>query len=165
MPNWSSCSLVCNTVLGCENWTYIDRAMTATWIAKNLNTCPPNQNNVFWKCEIVRLIFFSSGQVIGSVDMCPQIKSIWFLGVLHLKSWWTLGHVSGHVTCVMFILRIHVDRPWVVDYYRHWNFSICSKDIWVMAVLLEGCNWKIQGKNGLLWGVPFFAFLLIIPLH
>ena len=57
------------------------------------NTCPPNLNDVFWNTQKVRVIFFSSGQVIGSGDMCPQIKSIWFLGVLHLKSWWTLGHI------------------------------------------------------------------------
>ena len=48
-------------------------------------TCPPNQNDVFWIGHKVRLIFFSSGQVTCSVDMCPQIKSIYFLVVLHQK--------------------------------------------------------------------------------
>ena len=28
------------------------------------------------------------------------------------------------------------------------NFSIFSKDIGVMSVLMEGCNCKIQEKNG-----------------
>ena len=49
-------------------------------------TCLPNQNDVFWIGQKVRPVFFNSGQPIGSGDMCPQIKSIYFL-VLLPKNW------------------------------------------------------------------------------
>ena len=51
-----------------------------------LHTCLPNRNDVFWIGQKVRPIFFNSGQPIGSGDMCPQIKSIYFL-VLLPKNW------------------------------------------------------------------------------
>ena len=42
-------------------------------------TCPPNRNDVFRIGQRVRPIFLNSGHLIGSGDMCPQIKSIYFL--------------------------------------------------------------------------------------
>ena len=50
------------------------------------STCLLNQNDVFQKCQKVRPIFFNSGQLTSSGDMCPQIKSIYFL-VLLPKKW------------------------------------------------------------------------------
>ena len=48
-------------------------------------TCLLNQNDVFRKCQKVRPIFFNSGQLTSSGDMCPQIKSIYFLVLLSQK--------------------------------------------------------------------------------
>ena len=72
--------------------------------------------------------------------MCPQIKHVRFLDFLDQKSWLTSRHVCGHVTRVTCILMIPVDSPWVVDVFRHWNFSICLKKIGVMGILVEGYN-------------------------
>ena len=52
----------------------------------SLATCLPNQNDVFRITQRLGPIFFNSGQLIGSGDMCPQIKSIYFL-VLLPKKW------------------------------------------------------------------------------
>ena len=98
-------------------------------------------------------------------DYVSPNQSCEVFGLFGPSSWQTLIHVSGHVTRATWVLKIPCESPWVVDDFRHWNFSICSKDIGVMAVLMEGCNCKIHEKNGLLWRVPFFAFLLIIPPH
>ena len=49
-------------------------------------TCLLNQIDVFQKCQKVRPIFFNSGQLTGSGDMCPQINSIYFF-VLLPKEW------------------------------------------------------------------------------
>ena len=43
------------------------------------DTCLLNRNDVFRIGQRVRPIFFNSGYLIGSGDMCPQIKSIYFL--------------------------------------------------------------------------------------
>ena len=61
------------------------------------------------------------------------------------------------MTRVTWVLKVPCESPWVVDDFRHWNFSICSKNIVVMAVLMEWYKWKIQEKNGLLWKGPFFV--------
>ena len=50
-----------------------------------LYTCPLNQNDVFRIGQRVRPIFLNSGHLIGSGDMCPQIKSIYFLVLLAKK--------------------------------------------------------------------------------
>ena len=50
-----------------------------------LLTCLLNQNNVFRKFQKVRPIFFNSGQLTGSGDMCPEIKSIFFSVLLPKK--------------------------------------------------------------------------------
>ena len=47
-----------------------------------LATCPLNRNDVFRIGQRVRPIFLKSGHLIGSEDMCPQIKSIYFLVLL-----------------------------------------------------------------------------------
>ena len=47
-----------------------------------LITCLLNRNEVFQIGPRLRPIFFDSGQLIGSGDMCPQIKSIYFLVLL-----------------------------------------------------------------------------------
>ena len=48
----------------------------------SLHTCLLNQNDVFCIGQRVRPMFFNTGQPIGSGDMCPQIKSIYFLVLL-----------------------------------------------------------------------------------
>ena len=48
-------------------------------------TCPLNRNDVFRIGQWVRPIFFNLGYLIGSGDICPQIKSIYFLVLLALK--------------------------------------------------------------------------------
>ena len=50
------------------------------------STCPLNQNDVFWIAQRVEPIFLHSGHLLGSGDMCRQIKSIYFL-VLLAKKW------------------------------------------------------------------------------
>ena len=44
-----------------------------------VHTCVPNQNDVLRIGQRVRPIFMHSGHLIGSGDMCRQIKSIYFL--------------------------------------------------------------------------------------
>ena len=43
-----------------------------------LSTCPLNRNDVLRIAPRVRPIFFHSGHVIGSGDMCHQIKHVRF---------------------------------------------------------------------------------------
>ena len=50
-----------------------------------LSTCPPNSNDVFRIGRSVGILFFHSGQPIGSVDMCLQIKHVQFLEFLDFK--------------------------------------------------------------------------------
>ena len=72
-----------------ENQTESTQVIVQLWelISDNLkqNTCLPNQNDVFWIGQKVRPVFFNTGQPIGSGDMCPQIKSIYFLVLLAYK--------------------------------------------------------------------------------
>ena len=42
------------------------------------DTCPPNRNDVLRIGQRVRPIFFHSGHVSGSGDMCHQIKHVRF---------------------------------------------------------------------------------------
>ena len=49
---------------------------------RNHDTCPPNRNDVFRIGQRVRPLFLNSVHLIGSGDMCPQIKSIYFLVLL-----------------------------------------------------------------------------------
>ena len=72
------------------------------------------------------------------------------------KSWLTSRHVCGHVTRATCLLGVPWDGPWVVDSFRHWNFSICSKNIGVMAILVEGYNSKI------IWKIVFLGKRLTI---
>ena len=81
------------------------------------------------------------------------------------KSWPTSRHVFGHVTRATCLLGVPWDGPWVVDSFRHWNFSICSKNIGVMAILVEGYSSKIFLKSSLSRETPFPTFFVIIPLH
>ena len=48
-------------------------------------TCLPNANDVFRIPPSVGMLFFHSGQPIGSVDMCHQIKHVRFLDFLDFK--------------------------------------------------------------------------------
>ena len=61
------------------------------------------------------------------------------LGFFHHQNWLTLRHVSGHMPRATWLLRVPCDSPWAVDDFRHWNFSICSKNMGVMTVLVEEC--------------------------
>ena len=63
-------------------WSWYDREESTEWPYWWWHTCLPNQNDVFWIGQKVRPVFFNSGQPIGSGDMCPQIKSIYFLVLL-----------------------------------------------------------------------------------
>ena len=49
------------------------------------HTCPLNVNDVFRIPPSVGMLFFHSGQPIGSVDMCHQIKHVRFLDFLDFK--------------------------------------------------------------------------------
>ena len=49
------------------------------------STCPPKINDVFRIPPSVGMLFFHSGQPIGSVDMCHQIKHVRFLDFLDFK--------------------------------------------------------------------------------
>ena len=49
------------------------------------STCLPNDNDVFRIGRTVGILFFHSGQPIGSVDMCHQIEHVRFLDFLDLK--------------------------------------------------------------------------------
>ena len=49
---------------------------------RNHDTCPPNRKDVCQSGQRVRPIFSNSVHLIGSGDMCPQIKSIYFLVLL-----------------------------------------------------------------------------------
>ena len=61
-----------------------------------------------------------------TMDICkvsnPEQNEIEDFGI---QSWLTSRHVCGHMEGATYILRAPVDRPWVVDDVRHWNFSIC----------------------------------------
>ena len=91
------------------------------------------------------------------------------------KSWLASRHVCGHVTRARCLLRVPWDGPWAVDNFRHWKFSICSKNIGDMAILVEGYNhkkcWKLSFpkrlffKNGLFRETQLSSFFVIIPLH
>ena len=59
------------------------------------------------------------------------------------KRWLTLRHVCGHLTRVTCPLRVPCCGPWAVDDIRRWNFSICKKNITVMAIFVEGYKSKI----------------------
>ena len=79
------------------------------------------------------------------------------------KSWLTSSHVCGHVTRATWHLKVPADRSFAVDDFRHWNFSIWSTIKGVMAILVEGYNYK----NASFWGGPiimqFIDFLGIYP--
>ena len=45
-----------------------------------------------------------------------------------------------HLTYTTWNLRVPMVSPWVVESVRHWNFSICLKNIGFMANLVEGYN-------------------------
>ena len=49
------------------------------------STCLPNLNDVFQIGQMVRPILFNSGQHIGSGNMYPEIKYIYFLVLLPPK--------------------------------------------------------------------------------
>ena len=93
--------------------------------------------------------------------MCPQINHVRFLDFLDLKvdKLWDTFLDTWHVAT--WVLKI--PSPWVVDDFRHWNFSICSKDIGVMAVSMEGCNCKIQEKMDFCGGSIFLHFYWLYP--
>ena len=63
------------------------------------------------------------------------------------KSWLTSRHVCGHVTRATSHLRVPCCGPWPFYDFRHWNFLNCSKNIGVMAILVEGYNSKKSLKK------------------
>ncbi len=67
------------------------------------------------------------------------------------------------MTRATWVLKIPRDSPWVVDVFRHWDFSICSNDIGVMAVLMEGCDCKIQEKMDFCGRSNFLYFYWLYP--
>ena len=79
-------------------------------------------------------------------DYVSPNQSCKVFGDFGQKSWLTSRHVCGHVTRATCLLGVPWDGPGVVDSFRHWNFSICSKNIGVMAILVEGYNSKIFKK-------------------
>ena len=76
-------------------------------------------------------------RVLGCAQTKLGIGRFWDFGP---KSWQTLRHVSRRVTRATWVLKIPCESPWVVDDFRHQNFSIYSKDIGVMALLVKGYN-------------------------
>ena len=60
---------------------FLDLARWMVWLA----TCPPNVNDVFRIGRSEGIIFFHSGQPIGSVDMCLQIEHVRFFDFLDFK--------------------------------------------------------------------------------
>ena len=60
----------------------------------------------------------SLGYYVSPNQSC---KVFWDFGQ---KSWLTSRHVCGHVTCATFFWGYHV-----LDDFRHWNFSICFKNM------------------------------------
>ena len=48
--------------------------------------------------------------------------------------------VCGHMTHARFFLKTWGARPWAVDDFRHWNFSICKRNLKVMALLKKQCG-------------------------
>ena len=48
----------------------------------------------------------------------------------------------GTWTRATCLLRVPWAGPWAVDNFRHWNFSICSKNVGVMAISMEGSKPK-----------------------
>ena len=48
-----------------------------------------------------------------------------------------MRHIWVQSIHAMCNLRVPVDSPWLVDSFRHWNFSICSSKTWIMAILVK----------------------------
>ena len=109
----------------------------------------------------------TSGQLYGKLTIrhhvfrkyVPPNQTRPVFGLFGLQSWLTSRHVCGHVTRTTCTLRAPVDRPWVVDDVRHWNFSICYSNIEVMALLVEGGKCKSQKKKYFV-GSPIFLYIL-----
>ena len=72
--------------------------------------------------------------------MLIEINQGRFWGFSAQKSYPTLWHFCGHVTPVTWILMVPHESPWVVDSFRHWHFSICSKNMGVIVNLIKGYN-------------------------
>ena len=94
---------------------------------------------------------------------CQSNQIIWVFGDFWPKSWKTLRHVSGHVTRATCLLRVPWSGPWAVDNFRHWNYSICLKNIGVMAILVEGYNSKIFKKVVFSGKLNYQIFLWLYP--
>ena len=95
--------------------------------------------------------------------MLIEINQGRFLGFSDQKSYPTLGHVFGHVTRVTCILMVPHESHWVVDSFRHWNFSICSKNIGVMVIWMEGYKFKKFGKIAIFEIVTINVFWQLYP--
>ena len=79
------------------------------------------------------------------------------------KNWLTSWHVCGHVTRATWLLRVPWAEPWAVDSFRHWNFSICSKNIGDIAILVEGYKHKKCWKLIFREKTNFLRILLLYP--
>ena len=75
-------------------------------------------------------------------DYVSQNQTCKVFGDFGQKNWLTSQHVCGHVTRATWLLRVPWAWPWAVDSFRHWNFSICSKNIGDMTILVEGYKHK-----------------------
>ena len=82
------------------------------------------------KCRIIKQKDHKASPV--KVLCVPKsiMWGLWTFWNLKLTNFW---HVSGHTTWrVVWVLQIPCE--WVVDDFRHWNFSFWTKDIRVMAL-------------------------------
>ena len=70
---------------------------------------------------------------------------------------------TWHVTRVTCLLRVPWAGPSAVDSFRQWNFSICSKNIGDMAILVEGYNYKKWWKLSFPEKTTFLKILLLYP--
>ena len=133
--------------------TTINSTHTSPQASINLENSPRKVTYVFGRLRgHIRRPHYQSNQIIRVFgDFWP-------------KSWKTLRHVSGHVTRATWVLKVPCESPWGVLSDRHWNFSICSKNIGVMTTFVEGyiCKiWKICIFIGKDQKLIFFS---VIPL-
>ena len=97
-------------------------------------------------------------------DYVSPNQSCKVFGDFGQKSWLTLRHVCGHVTRATWLLRVPWAGPWAVDNFRHWNFSICSKNIGDMAILVMGYNHKKCWKLNFFEKTTFLRILQLYPI-